>query len=86
MNVIKHNFFGKVYYIKYMAEEGEKDTLKKVEVIRTVDVLRTQGYSLDEACELMGISSSEYYNWRKEVFKHLKPIERDALRDYGYFL
>ena len=77
MNVIKHNFFGKVYYIKYMAEEGEKDTLKKVEVIRTVDVLRTQGYSLDEACELMGISSSEYYNWRKEVFKHLKPIERE---------
>ena len=59
---------------------------EKVNILKAIDSLRKQGYTLEEACKLFGITEEQYYNWKKET-KYIKvEDERDYLRDYGFLL
>jgi len=59
---------------------------ERIKILKIVDSLRKQGYSLDEACKLLGITEEQYYNWKRDVRYIELEDERDYLKDYGYFL
>jgi len=49
-------------------EKVEEISLEeKAEKVRAVDALRRAGYSVTDACRLVGIPKSTYYKWKQEV-------------------
>ena len=40
---------------------------EKIEKVRAVDALRNAGYSVTDACRIVGVPKSTYYKWKQEV-------------------
>jgi hypothetical protein len=48
-------------------KKDEKSAEEKRKLVMIVDALKKQGFKVEEACEVAGISKTTYYRWREEL-------------------
>ena len=58
-------------------EKGQKKREKfspeeKIKIVKAVEALRKEGYTVEEACEIVGIDRSTYYKWKDELDQQLQ--------------
>jgi putative transposase len=71
-----------------MSKKGRRYTPEQIiSKLREVDVLQSQGMSIEEAVRKLDIASQTYYRWRKEYgdmdttqVRKLKDLERENLQ------
>jgi cell division protein FtsB len=71
-----------------MSNSGKRYTAEQIiHILREIDVLSSNGHSLQMACKQAGISEQSYYRWRKiygglrvDQAKKLKEIEAENVR------
>jgi len=57
-------------------EKGEKEKAslspeEKLEKVKAIDALIKQGYSIKQACEVVGVPRTTYYSWKEELAEKL---------------
>ena len=58
-------------------EKGQKKREKfspeeKIRIVKAVEALRREGYTVEEACETVGIDRTTYYKWKDELGQQLQ--------------
>jgi len=54
------------------SKRKEPTVEEKIEKVKAVNALRKAGYTVDEACKIVGISKPTYYKWSEEVNEQLR--------------
>jgi len=82
ITVFRDNFIDEVLIMSVdeSAKQTEKKSEKKeefsleekIEKVRAVEALRRSGYTVEEACRVVGIHRTTYYKWRDEVGEYIK--------------
>ena len=56
-------------------KKDEVSLEEKIEKVKAIEALRKSGYTVEEACKIVGIHRTTYYKWRDEVSEHIKDDE-----------
>jgi len=82
ITVFRDNFIDEVLIMSVdeSAKQTEKKSEKKeefsleekIEKVRAVEALRRSGYTVEEACRVVGIHRTTYYKWRDELSEYIK--------------